>query len=273
MKIGIYEGEASQVLRMLPAASAHCCVTSPPYWSLRDYGHDQQVGLELSPGEYVQRLVAVFREVRRVLRDDGTCWVNIGDTYAAQRGGTAPPADTACGHNRGMNTGYNPHRNARAFGLKHKDLVGIPHRLALALQADGWYWRADIIWHKPSAMPERVTDRPMRAHEHVLMLSKRERYAYHDKRRTPNVWAIRPDPMQGAHQAVMPLELARRCIVAGAAEGETVIDPFAGTGTTAIAAHNAGRRCTLIELSPDYAQQACERIREATRQQSLLGLC
>jgi DNA modification methylase len=151
-------------LSKLDDCSVQTCVTSPPYWGLRDYGVDGQLGLERTPEEYVARMVAVFREVRRVLNDDGTLWLNLGDSYAAQRGGTTPPAETLAGGvsgwakdgsrvNRDRYDGYNPSRNAGAIGLKHKDLVGIPWRVAFALQADGWYLRQDIIWHKPNPMP------------------------------------------------------------------------------------------------------------------------
>jgi len=185
----LYLGDVLDVLRMMPDASVHCVVTSPPYWGLRDYGHDGQIGLEPTPEAYVAKMVEVFREVRRVLRDDGTLWLNLGDSYAAQRGGTHQAAETLAGGkggktddgdrvNRGRFDGYNPTRNATAIGLKHKDLVGIPWRVAFALQADGWYLRQDIIWHKPNPMPESVTDRCTKAHEYIFLLTKSARYYY-----------------------------------------------------------------------------------------------
>ena len=199
----IIQGDCIEAMRTLPDASVHCCVTSPPYWGLRDYGHDGQIGLEATPEAYVARMVEVFREVRRVLRDDGTCWLNLGDSYAAQRSGTAMPAETLAGGfggqvvdgrgSRGRGdvepdavagrarraTGTGPkHRDAAAIGLKHKDLVGIPWRVAFALQADGWWLRQDIIWHKPNPMPESVRDRCTKAHEYVFLLTKSERYYY-----------------------------------------------------------------------------------------------
>jgi DNA modification methylase len=166
-----------------------CCVTSPPYFGLRDYGHPGQVGLEETPDKYVAAMVEVFREVRRVLRDDGTLWLNLGDSYAAARGGTSPPAETLGGGqggwtergervNRGRFAGYTPARDATSIGLKHKDLVGIPWRVAFALQDDGWYLRQDIIWHKPNPMPESVTDRCTKSHEYLFLLAKSERYFY-----------------------------------------------------------------------------------------------
>src|SRR5690606_27883495 len=187
MTVRILIGDCRDRLREMADASVHCVITSPPYYGLRDYGHDRQIGLEPTPDEFVAELVAVFREVRRVLRDDGTLWLNLGDSYAAQRGGTHQPAETLAGGkggrtadgarvNRDRYDGYNPTRNAHAIGLKHKDLIGIPWRVAFALQADGWYLRQDIIWHKPNPMPESVKDRCTKAHEYVFMLSKSARY-------------------------------------------------------------------------------------------------
>lgn len=193
----LYCGDNRTVLPLLPDRSVHCCVTSPPYFGLRDYGHEGQIGLEQTPDAYVAELVKVFREVKRVLRDDGTLWLNLGDSYAAGRGGTAMPAETLAGgvnghgdetsmrgrlaqvpDNKNPNATYQPHRNAGAIGLKHKDLIGIPWRVAFALQADGWYLRQDIIWHKPNPMPESVTDRCTKAHEYIFLLSKSERYCF-----------------------------------------------------------------------------------------------
>lgn len=179
--------------------SVHTVVTSPPYFGLRDYGVDGQLGLEPTPDDFVEALVEVFRSVRRVLRDDGTVWLNLGDSYAAARGGTHQPAETLAGGkggvtdegdrvNRGRHDGYNPTRNARRIGLKHKDLIGIPWRVAFALQADGWYLRQDIIWHKPNPMPESVRDRCTKAHEYIFMLSKSPKYYYdHEAIKEPAV--------------------------------------------------------------------------------------
>ena len=189
MSVKILVGDCREILRTLRAESVHCCVTSPPYFGLRDYGHAGQIGLEPTPDDFVSALVEVFREVRRVLRDDGTLWLNLGDSYAAARGGSHQPAETLAGGkngktssgesvNRGRRAGYNPSRNAPAIGLKHKDLIGIPWRVAFALQADGWYLRQDIIWHKPNPMPESVTDRCTKAHEYLFLLSKSERYHF-----------------------------------------------------------------------------------------------
>lgn len=200
MTVRILHGDCLEVLRTLPEASVHCCVTSPPYFGLRDYGVAGQIGLEPTPDEFVAKLVAVFREVRRVLRDDGTLWLNLGDSYAAGRGGTAMPAETLAGGVGGKGdvdarrgrlaqvpngknpnapiATYQPHRNAGAIGLKHKDLIGIPWRVAFALQGDGWYLRQDIIWHKPNPMPESVRDRCTKAHEYIFLLAKSGRYYF-----------------------------------------------------------------------------------------------
>jgi site-specific DNA-methyltransferase (adenine-specific) len=189
MSVEILHGDCRETLKTLPDASVNCCVTSPPYFGLRDYGHDAQIGLEESPHAFVQQMVSVFREVRRALRDDGTLWLNLGDSYAAQRGGTHQPAETIAGGkngkteqganvNRDRHDGYNPTRFASRIGLKHKDLIGIPWRVAFALQGDGWYLRQDIIWHKPNPMPESVTDRCTKAHEYIFLLSKSARYFY-----------------------------------------------------------------------------------------------
>lgn len=174
-RLTILEGDCIEVLRGLPDTSVHCCVTSPPYWGLRDYGVDGQIGLEKTPEEYVAKMVAVFREVKRVLRDDGTLWLNLGDSYAggAGRWGKMPE-----GCKQTTNEGSTYQQQAIPEGLKPKDLVGIPWRVAFALQADGWYLRSDIIWHKPNPMPESVTDRPTKSHEYIFMLSKQSRYYY-----------------------------------------------------------------------------------------------
>ncbi len=204
MAVKILAGDCREVLKTVPDESVNCCVTSPPYWGLRDYGHAAQIGQEPTPDAYVEGLVQVFREIRRVLQKDGSLWLNLGDSYAAQRGGTLMPAETLAGGKGGKGddsahrgrstkelggrqdesspearTGPVAHRNARAFGLKHKDLVGIPWRVAFALQADGWWLREDIIWAKPNCMPESVTDRCTRSHEYIFHLTKAANY-YHD---------------------------------------------------------------------------------------------
>ena len=173
MTVRILHGDCLDVMRTMGDQSVHCCVTSPPYFGLRDYGHDGQIGLEPTPDEYVAKMVAVFREVRRVLRDDGTLWLNLGDSYAASRS-----YQVSDNKNPSVGPSRNRARSSQPVGLKPKDLIGIPWRVAFALQADGWYLRQDIIWHKPNPMPESVRDRCTKAHEYVFLLSKSERYYF-----------------------------------------------------------------------------------------------
>ena len=298
-------GDCLAGLATLPDASVHCCVTSPPYWGLRDYGVDGQLGLEPTPGEYVAKMVAVFREVKRVLRDDGTLWLNLGDSFFSTTKGSGGPdsSSTLVGTKAEHNGQRMESRmlSAGDTGIKPKDLVGIPWRVAFALQADGWYLRSDIIWAKPNPMPESVTDRPTKAHEYVFLLTKSARYYYDhvavkepalntpggrltgsrrkkmaegsaqsgtsvdtpgtvESRNARSVWTITPRPYKGAHFATMPVELAERCIMAGSREGDLVLDPFGGAGTTGLAAHGLGRSSVLVELNPEYATLAKERV-------------
>jgi DNA modification methylase len=178
----LHQGDSLQVLQTLPDESFHCCVTSPPYWGLRDYGVEGQLGVETSPDDYVRNLVAVFRQVRRVLRSDGTLWLNLGDTYATGVGSAMTPGGQAFGKaNAVIDAGAFPRCQPNRMpipGLKPKDLVGAPWRVAFALQADGWFLRSEIIWHKPNPMPESVRDRPTKSHEQIFLLSKSERYHY-----------------------------------------------------------------------------------------------
>ena len=294
-------GNVLDVLPTIEADRFQCCVTSPPYWGLRDYDHPDQLGLESTPDDYVARMVAVFREVRRVLKPDGTLWLNLGDSYVAapQRSATTDPKNP--GRDR---TGSRPNRRA-VDGLKPKDLVGIPWRVALALQADGWWLRQDIIWHKPNPMPESVTDRPTKAHEYVFLMSKSATYYYDaeaiaepvtrgtagstftggktaasglgrvsdlprdesDTRNARSVWTIASQPFAGAHFATMPPKLAERCILAGSRIGDEVLDPFLGSGTVGMVAEALGRRWHGVELNPKYE----EIIRQRTAQQGLFG--
>lgn len=187
MTTTIIYGDCLDVLPQIQSDSFDCCVTSPPYWGLRDYGVEGQIGLESTMAEYLETMARVFREVRRVLKPEGTLWLNIGDTYAANRSGTTPPAETLAGgtggygdddSKRGRKNGFNPSRHPLGHGLKHKDLCMIPNRLAILLQDDGWYVRSEVIWAKPNPMPESVRDRPTSAHEKVWLLTKSERYFY-----------------------------------------------------------------------------------------------
>jgi DNA modification methylase len=403
----IIAGDCLEGLRTLPDASVHCCVTSPPYWGLRDYGHDGQIGLEATPEAYVARMVEVFREVRRVLRDDGTCWVNLGDSYAGG-GGFAP--DAPCNVARremiaegdckqgAFNLSQRQHTRNKSGGIKPqgaikaKDLVGIPWRVAFALQADGWWLRQDIIWHKPNPMPESVRDRCTKAHEYVFLLTKSQRYYYDAEavseaaaqssgwakqrakgedtwkygraaggdpnstngvggtlalgatRNRRSVWTVTTKPYSGAHFAVMPPDLVEPCIKAGcpeqccsvcgkgwgrvverekrfesgsgrsgnAIEGKqdlaasetnstpdirmgpvvsvqtlgfapacdcaatgtipgTVLDPFAGSGTTLAVAVELGRSGIGCELNPEYIELAEQRIAKARAKVALFA--
>lgn len=297
-------GDALEGLRALPSGCAYACVTSPPYFGLRDYGVEGQLGLEGNVEAYLGNMVRVFREVRRVLRPDGTLWLNLGDSYAADSG-PQPPSGTRNQHN---------HVSRHVpDGFKRKDLLGIPWRLALALQEDGWYLRSDIVWYKTNAMPEAVTDRPTRAHEYIFLLAKQEKYYYDaaavaepcgtkgnarsfrgggaytggasfdnsggkereshgntanssGTRNKRDVWAVAAAHLDIPHFATFPKELIRPCILAGSPPGGAVLDPFFGSGTTGLAALGEGRRFIGIELNPEYAALASKRIHEVIDQ-------
>ncbi len=300
MRWEIRQGDCLDLLRAMPDESVQTCVTSPPYWGLRDYGHDGQLGLEETPEQYVENMVAVFREVRRVLRDDGTLWLNLGDSYTS---GGRDGHGTRVGYkqqtNRGMNGDRDPVRAPQPPGLKPKDLVGIPWMVAFALRADGWYLRSDIIWAKPNPMPESVTDRPTKAHEYLFLLTKGLRYYYDaeaireraecDRMRGPahhpdpistngnsglahrpltghrnkrSVWTVTTQPFSGAHFATFPPKLIEPCILAGSAEGDTVLDPFAGAATTGVVACRHNRSFVGLELNPEYVELGRNRIRD-----------
>ena len=259
--VNIHTGNCLDILPTMEAGSVNCCVTSPPYFGLRDYGNDEQIGLEETPEAFVESMVNVFREVKRVLADDGTLWLNLGDSFG------------------------------------DKQLLGIPWRVAFALQQDGWYLRQDIIWSKPNPMPESVTDRCTKAHEYIFLLSKKAKYfydadavrephasepaprkdstttrayqnnaqktgiGYDDAKRTTyhedgrnkrSVWEVTTQPYSGAHFATFPPDLIKPCILAGCPAGGTVLDPFGGSGTTGMVALELGRSAELIELNPDY---------------------
>ena len=366
----IHQGDALTVLRTMPDESVQCCVTSPPYWGLRDYGHAGQIGLERTPDEYVARMVEVFREVRRVLKPDGVLWLNLGDSYATGAGkvGDHPGggAQGAAWVGRGVHNEQNSGKHGPSLaamgpriqpnrmpisGFKPKDLVGIPWMLAFALRADGWWLRQDIIWHKPAPMPESVLDRCTKAHEYIFMLTKSERYYFNSKaiaepvvarnlhdltgpgydapgqtsqrgsrdaswkgsrfddgknllvhpnvskrsgnkarkpasargvpvdtngksngavagsipwegttRNKRSVWTINTKPYPEAHFATFPEEIPTICILAGSANGDTVLDPFAGAGTVGVVVEKTGRRFVGIELNPKYVEMANRRI-------------
>lgn len=293
----IYNVDVLEGLKTLPDNSINCCVTSPPYWGLRDYGVEGQLGLEKTPEEYVAKMVEVFREVKRVLRTDGTLWLNLGDSYASGKQKECKNTDLMWSNNQSRKPSDN---------YKHKDLVGIPWMVAFALRADGWYLRSDIIWHKPNPMPESVTDRPTKAHEYIFLLSKSERYYYdHDaikeratseqgkgatgrgkqgyavasgkgiqpqqdhsgwcggdgmNRNKRTVWTVSTKPFKGAHFATFPEALIIPCILAGCPEGGMVLDPFMGSGTTAKVAYENNRNYVGFEINHEYIEIANKRL-------------
>jgi site-specific DNA-methyltransferase (cytosine-N4-specific) len=256
----IFEGDALTVLRRMPSESVQCIVTSPPYWGLRDYAFADQIGLEPTLPQFINRLRSTFSEARRVLKADGLLWLNIGDGYTSgNRGWRAPDKKNPA---RAMSV-----RPDTPEGLKPKDLMGIPWRLAFALQEDGWYLRADLVWHKPNAMPESVKDRPTRAHEYIFMFSKGERYFYDREavlesngRNCRSVWNINTQPFPGAHFATFPPKLIEPCIKASTRPNDYVLDPFFGSGTAGLVAHRHGRRYIGIELRSEYVALAAERL-------------
>jgi DNA modification methylase len=300
--VTVYLGDAAEVLAEQTAGSVQCIVTSPPYFGLRDYGVDGQLGLEASPAEYVAAMVAVFTESRRVLADDGVLWLNLGDSYASTGGRSGIGANATVG----STIRQDETRTRPVSALPSKNLLGVPWRVAFALQDAGWILRNAVIWNKPNAMPESVTDRLSTRYEHVFLFSKSRRYCFdldpireaptnrkvqpsdftkatepwgsgtglaihtgtrlpHDGGRNPgDVWTISTSPFPGAHFACMPPELARRCILAGCPEDGTVYDPFTGSGTTAMVARSLGRRFVGSELNPDYIDIVRQRIGPTT---------
>ena len=321
----ILQGDALSVLKTLNDESINCCVTSPPYYNLRDYGVDGQIGLETSPEKYIQKLVEIFREVRRVLKNDGTLWVNIADSYAGSGKGRVKDGTAKRETFGKLQVGNNGTvegvlTKTKSDSCKPKDLIGIPWMLAFALRADGWYLRQDIIWAKPNPMPESVKDRCTKSHEYIFMLSKSPRYYfdneaiqedsvssdkrpsalqrarekgyatkdrqnpeaylknipryggkkytenpdvfyrtksgnaydYRPKRNKRDVWAVTTKPYKGAHFATFPPDLIEPCVLAGCPIGGTVLDPFAGSGTTGMVAKKNRRDFVLIELNEEY---------------------
>lgn len=261
--VKILLGDCRKRLSELPDQSVHCAVTSPPYFGLRDYGVAEQIGLEQTPDEYVAELVTVFRGVRRVLRDDGTLWLNIGDSVYSGNGqptGTdprSPNRDWMRKHKRWLDT--------PGMGLPKKSLLGIPWLVAHALQRDGWTVRQEIIWCRRTAFTEpSVKDRPYRQHETVFLLSKSRRYWFdRSALAEESVWHIEPERATRFHVAPFPEELAARCLLAGSPHGGTVLDPFGGSGTTGLVAARHGRNAILGEINPEYARMAEKRINDA----------
>ena len=279
MKDTILYGDCRETLKQFAESGvrARMCVTSPPYYGLRDYGNeDSQIGLEESPEEFIQQLVEVFRGVRDCLTDDGTLWVNIGDSYYNYRGGKgqALPKQSVANTNQDLPQGKNPRRGNKLKGYKEKDLIGIPWMLAFALRADGWYLRQDIIWSKPNPMPESMKDRCTKSHEYIFLLSKKQNYFFDvesikeptidgkSMKRKKSVWNIQTKPYKGAHFAVYPPELIEPAILAGSEEGDIILDPFMGSGTTAMVSKSLGRYYIGCELHEEYGELIDNRISE-----------
>jgi site-specific DNA-methyltransferase (cytosine-N4-specific) len=258
-------GDVRDVLADVEDGTFQTCVTSPPYWGLRDYGIEHQIGAEQVLDAYIAALVEVFREVRRTLSDRGTFWLNIGDSYTSGGRTWRDPDKKLTA--RGMS-----YRAPTPDGLKPKDLIGVPWRVAFALQDDGWYLRSDIVWNKPNAIPESVKDRPSRSHEYLFLFSKSLRYDYDynavrepllngdGRRGRRSVWNINTEPFPGSHFAVFPRELVRPAVLAGSHPGGLVLDPFFGSGTVGEVAASEGRDFLGIELNPDYAAIAQKRL-------------
>jgi len=270
--VEILLGDNRDILPQLEIGSIQCCVTSPPYWGLRDYDHSEQLGAESSPEKYVENLVEIFREVRRVLADDGTFWLNVGDGYA-RNGGTGN-----CGPNAqvGNTKKLIQRRNCTVpdcWGLKDRDLMGLPWRVAFALQADGWLLRSKITWVKKAPMPESVKNRPSNATEEVFLFSKTPNYYYDNQAvreetgaNLKNYWLLGPDASGTPHPAVFPKELARRCILLGSRPGDLVLDPFSGSGTTGLVAAELNRNAVLIELNEEYVAHSKTRFDAVVQQ-------
>ncbi len=256
----ILNGDSLKVLPKLAAESVQSCVTSPPYWGLRDYDHPAQIGAESSPEIYVENLVKIFREVRRVFKKDGTVWLNVGDGYARNGGVGKPGPNAMVGNTKKLIQ----KRNCKVpdvWGLKDRDLFGMPWRVAFALQEDGWILRSKITWVKKNPMPESVKNRPTNATEEIFLFSKSPKYFYdpdgvreESGANLRNYWILGPDSTRNGHPATFPRELARRCILLGSREGNTILDPFGGSGTTGIVANELHRKAVLIELNPKYVQ-------------------
>ena len=286
-------GNSLEKIDEIKEKSVQAIVTSPPYWGLRDYNADGQLGEELVPEDFVRTLTTLFNKSKRVLKDDGTLWLNIGDTYFGAKGGHWEGGNSITNDATGGN--YRMQRKAppKHPRLKTKDLTGIPWMLAFSLQKDGWYLRQDIIWHKPNPMPEAVKDRCVKSHEYIFLLSLKPKYYFDyeaiqekavyvgdnrasrgDSRRDVllansmaadsqptgeyrnkrSVWSINTAQSGEAHFAVFPEKIPELCIKAGTKEGDVVLDPFMGSGTTANVAKRLGRKWIGIELNEEYAR-------------------
>ena len=291
--IKIIQGNCLDKLKELPAESVDTCITSPPYFNLRDYQQPGQLGLEDTFQDYIDNLVEVFEEVKRVLKPEGTLWLNLGDSYSS-----SPTGSIGKSKKQKSNMGsHKDFKRNKILSLPQKNLIGIPFRVAFALQAAGWYLRQDIIWNKPNPMPESVKDRCTKAHEYIFLLSKSPKYYFDNeaikedakfpdgpntpksikavegvysknlqkiganpKRNKRSVWTVTTKPYKGAHFATFPMDLIEPCVLAGCPETGTVLDPFGGSGTTGIVASNLNRNAILVELNPEYIELAKQRI-------------
>ena len=267
MKDTILFGDCRETLSQIDE-KVRMCVTSPPYYGLRNYGDESnQIGQEDTPEEYIQNLVDIFRSVRNCLSDDGTLWVNIGDSYYNYRPGKGQAlVKQSVSKSKQDLPDKCARRGNKLEGLKEKDLIGIPWMLAFALRADGWYLRQDIIWHKSNPMPESVRDRCTKSHEYMFLLSKNQNYYFdvdvikEPTRRKRSVWNVSTKPYKGSHFAVFPPELITPCILASSEENDIILDPFIGSGTTAMVAKELGRYYIGCELHEDYGNLIQERL-------------
>ena len=293
----IYNDDALSALSTMQDGSVDCIVTSPPYYGLRDYGIDGQIGLEETPQEYIDKLVKVFNECKRVLAGGGTLWINIGDSYwgSGSRGydftGKFTEASEVQSGSKGtINLSKIPKLVGNKNGYKNKDLIGIPWMLAFALRDDGWYLRQDIIWSKPNPMPESVKDRCVKSHEYIFLLSKKKNYWFDykaiqedsvcqvsfaqitDKRNKRDVWEVSTSQFKGAHFATYSKDLVKPMVLAGCPKNGVVLDPFFGSGTTGVVAIETGRHFVGIELNPEYVKIAQDRIKGTGYQASLYDM-
>ncbi|AGN12115.1 site-specific DNA-methyltransferase [Prochlorococcus phage P-SSM3] len=300
MRNTILYGDCRDTLKQFDE-QARTCITSPPYYGLRNYGNEEnQIGQENTPEEFIDQLVNVFKEVRNVLTDDGTLWVNLGDSYYNYRPGKGQsyPKQSVSKTNQDLPTQCNKRGN-KLDGLKEKDLIGIPWMFAFAMRSDGWYLRQDIIWHKPNPMPESVKDRCTKSHEYIFLLSKNKKYYYdneaikepvkqdwgtrnrtngkyhnsgsglsphsgltksYDRKNKRDVWSITNKPFKGSHFAVFPPDLITPCVLAGSEKGDIILDPFMGSGTTAMVAKQLGRDYIGCELHEEYGNLIDQRV-------------
>jgi len=264
----ILKGDSKQMVQQLPDNFYSSCITSPPYWGKRDYGYNGQIGAEFEVQEYIENIVLIFREIQRKLKDDGTLWLNIGDSYTS--GNRTWRAEDKKNPARGMS-----YRPPTPQGLKPKDLIGLPWKIAFALQADGWYLRSDIIWYKPNCQPESVKDRPTQSHEYIFLFSKSEKYYYDylsirepaaekDKLRNKRtVWQVNTEPFSEAHFATFPEDLIKPIILASSEPGGYILDPFFGSGTVGAVCKKLQRKYHGIELKDEYIEIAKRRISNA----------